>query len=121
MGKYLKAQDTALRLIKKAGVLVTIDRKSSENFDPITQTELSDIASKEFYAVKLAPSREGYFKAQTLEFQFDAEVYIALKDAAFAPKPGDIVNFPNGSYTISHSQTYDPADDGAILTVAYVI
>ena len=69
----------------------------------------------------LPPSREAQYKARTLEFSCSAEIYFALLGKPFAPGPGDTVTVNGRCYTIQHAQTYDPAGDGPILTVAYAI
>jgi hypothetical protein len=121
MGKFLSFQETALALISQFGGPVTVERAASALFDPITQTELSNGESEQFMAAVLPPGREAQYKARTLEFSVTAEVYFALKDKAFVPGPGDVLHWNGRSYTIQHSQTYDPAGDGPIMTVAYAI
>jgi len=122
MGKFLSFQETALALITQFGGPVTVTRSQSALFDPVTQSEqLSSAEVAEFMAVVLPPSTQAAYKAQTLEFKFTAEVYFALKGVPFVPGPGDTFRWNGQLYTIQHSQTYDPAGDGPILTVAYAI
>lgn len=119
MGKFLSFQDTALALITQMGGTISVTRSQSALFDPVTQTELASGSVEEFKAVVLPPGREAQYKARTLEFTVNAEVYFALKDRSFAPGPGDCFMWNGRSYAIQYSQTYDPAGDGPILTVAY--
>ena len=119
MGKFLSQQETALGLISQFGGPVTVQRSQSAFFDPVTQSEMLNGESDQFQAVVLPPGREAQYKARTLEFACSAEVYFALKDRAFVPGPGDTFCWNGRSYTIQHSQTYDPAGDGPIMTVAY--
>ena len=121
MGKFLTQQETAFALISQFGGKVTVQRSASALFDPVTQSEMRNGASDEFMAVVLPPGREAQYKARTLEFSCTAEVYFALKGKAFVPGPGDEFCWNGQSYTIQHSQTYDPAGDGPIMTVAYAI
>lgn len=119
MGKFLSFQDTALALISQMGGTISVTRSQSALFDPVKQTELSSGAVEDFKAVVLPPSKEAQYKARTLEFTVEAEVYIALKGRSFVPGPGDCFMWNGRTYSIQHSQTYDPAGDGPIMTVAY--
>lgn len=119
MGKFLSFQETALALIKQFGGQVTVLRSQSALFDPITQQEMANGEEDDFMAVILPPSQQAQYKAQTLEFTISAEVYFALKDKRFVPGPGDTFVWNGRTYTIRYSQTYDPAADGPIMTVAY--
>lgn len=119
MGKFLSFQETALALITQFGGPVTVVRSQSALFDPVTQQELANGEEDEFMAVVMPPSQQAQYKAQSLEFAISAEVYFALKDKLFVPGPGDTFRWNGRTYTIRHSQTYDPAADGPIMTVAY--
>lgn len=119
MGKFLSFQETALSLITQFGGPVTVERAESALFDPITQQEMSNGETDEFMAVVLPPSQQAQYKAHSLEFRISQEVYFALKDKAFVPGPGDTFRWNGRVYTIRHAQTYDPAGDGPIMTVAY--
>lgn len=121
MGKFLSFQETALALISQFGGPVTVERAASALFDPIAQTDVSAGEVEEFVAVVMPPSREAEYKARTLEFSVKAEAYFALKDRKFVPGPGDVFCWRGQNYTIQHAQTYDPAGDGPIMTVAYAI
>lgn len=121
MGKFLSFQETALALISQSGGPVNVERTASLFFDPVTQAETEGVSVEEFMAVVLPPSREAQYKARTLEFACTAEVYFALKGKSFTPGPGDVFHWNGKSYTIQHSQTYDPAGDGPIMTVAYAV
>lgn len=119
MGKFLSFQETALSLITQFGGPVTVTRSESALFDPVSQTDMAQGQTEEFMAVVLPPSQQATYKAKTLEINISAEVYFALKGRSFAPGPGDTFVWGGQSYAISHSQTYDPAGDGPIMTVAY--
>lgn len=121
MGKFLSFQETALALITQFGGPVTVERSASALFDPVTQQEMTNGETEEFMAVILPPSTQAQYKAQTLEFQVTAEVYFALKDKSFVPGPGDTFSANGHPYTIQHAQTFDPAGDGPMMTVAYAI
>lgn len=121
MGKFLTYQETALALITQFGGPVSVERAASAFFDPVTQTELSNGETDDFMAVVLPPSNEAHYKAKTLEFACTAEAYFALVGRKFVPGPGDVFHWNGRSYTIQHSQTFDPAGDGPIMTVAYAI
>ena len=119
MGKFLTFQETALALISQAGGTVKVRRSQSALYDPVTQTSLESGAVEDFVAVVLPPGREAMYKARTLEFTVSAEVYFALKGKSFVPGPGDTFDWNGRSYVVQHAQTYDPAGDGPIMTVAY--
>jgi hypothetical protein len=121
MGKFLSLAETAEALISQFGGEVSVKRLNSANFDPITQTEIKAGSTEIFKACVLPPSREATYKLKTLELSATAEVYFALKDRSFIPGPGDTFDWNGKSYTINHSQTYDPAADGAIFSIAYAI
>lgn len=119
MGKFLSFQETALALITQFGGPVTVERAESALFDPVTQQEMSNGETEEFMAVVLPPSGQAQYKAQSLEFQISQEAYFALKDKSFAPGPGDTFRWNGRTYTIRYAQTYDPAGDSPMMTVAY--
>lgn len=121
MGKFLSFQETALALISQFGGPVEVQRSSSAFFDPVSQSEMSNGEVEQFMAVVLPPSTEAQYKAKTLEFAVTAEVYFALKDKDFVPGPGDVFHWNGQAYTIQHAQTYNPAGDGPIMTVAYAV
>lgn len=121
MGKFLTYQETALALISQFGGPVTVERNQGALFDPVEQTEVVNTQAAEFMAVVMPPGREAFYKAKTLEFACEAEAYFALKGKPFVPGPGDTFTWNGRVYTIQHAQTYDPAGDGPIMTVAYAI
>lgn len=121
MGKYLGPQATAAALIAKKGTTVTLTRRTATAFDPVTQAETGGAAATEtFLAVLMPPSDEARFKVGSLEMRRAMEVYLDAKGRTMRPQPGDTITTPTGTiYTIFWSQTYAPADDGAIFTLAY--
>jgi hypothetical protein len=121
MGKFLSFQETALALITQFGGTVRVERTQNALFDPISQSEMANGEVDDFSAVVLPPSAQAQYKAKTLEFSCSAEIYFALVGKNFTPGPGDTVTAAGRKYTIQHAQTYDPAGDGPILTVAYAI
>lgn len=119
MGRFLSFQETALALITQFGGPVTVNRADGSLYDPVAQTDAGAGSSEEFMAAVLPPSKQAEYKAQTLEFAIAAEVYFALKGKSFTPGPGDSFTWNGRTYVIRHSQTYDPAAEGPIMTVAY--
>lgn len=119
MGKFLSFQETALVLISQFGGPVLVRREDGSLFDPIAQTDAGGGTTEEFMAVVMPPGKQAEYKAQSLEFACAAEAYFALKGKSFTPGPGDTFVWNGRTYTIRHSQTYDPAADGPIMTVAY--
>ena len=121
MGKYLSFQEVALALITKRGQQVPVTRTDASAFDPVTQSSVTSGTVETFAAVVMPPSKEAEYKARSLELSFSAEAYFALLGRSFVPGPGDTFVANGREYTIRHSQTYNPAGDGPIVTVAYAI
>lgn len=119
MGKFLSFQETALALISQFGGPVAVTRNDGSLFDPIAQTDGEGGSTEEFMAVVMPPGQQAQYKAQSLEFAISAEAYFALKGKSFTPGPGDTFVWNGRTYTVRYSQTYDPAADGPIMTVAY--
>lgn len=121
MGKFLTLQQTAAALIAKAGSAVVLRRPKDATFNPITQAETGggeDLFT--FVAVFMPPSQQARFTAKSLEQSVSLEGYFALKGQTIAPMPGDIVNVGGVDYKLFWAQTYDPAQDGPIFTLAYL-
>lgn len=123
MSKFLTSAETALDLIRTSGTEVVVKRKVPGTVDPVTDTETGGSeTSVTYHAVAFPPSQQARFKVGSLEGRDVMEIYFALHGKATRPEPGDIVRLgPTAAddYTIFHAQTYDPALDGPIMTVAY--
>lgn len=121
MGKFLSLQQTAAALIAKAGAAVTLRRPIEGSFDPITQIRVGGGEEPHtFVAVFMPPSAQAKYHAKTLELSVSLEGYFALKGQTITPMPGDIVSVGGVDYKLVHCQTYDPANDGPIFTIAYL-
>ncbi|CAB4122340.1 hypothetical protein UFOVP32_9 [uncultured Caudovirales phage] len=119
MGKFLSAQQTAAAIIAKSGSRVTLKRTGSSGFDPVTQQETSVIQTFEFLVAVAPPSQQAQYTVGTLEGRNALEMYFALKGQTTNPQPGDVVVIKGEDYKVFWAQTYDPALDGPILTLAY--
>ncbi len=119
MAKFLNAQGTALALIQKNGSKGTLSRRVATAFDPVTQAETASDTTEEFDVVVLPPSQQAKFKVGSLEGRNAVEVYLAQKGRTMIPKPGDKLTVGGIAYTLFWAQTYDPALDGPIFTLAY--
>jgi hypothetical protein len=67
----------------------------------------------------MAPSQQARHAVGNLEGRNVMEIYFALLGQPTQPQPGDTVVLGGATYKIFHTQTYDPALDGPIMTVAY--
>jgi hypothetical protein len=120
MAKYDGAISTALALIQRKGTSVTVTRHTDGGFDPVTQAETAPSDQSEtFQCVGLPPGRAAEYRVGSLAGKNAIELYFAQKDRTMRPSPGDRISFQGATWTIFWSQTYDPAGDGAILTIAY--
>jgi hypothetical protein len=119
VGKFLNAQSTALLLIQKNGTKGTLARRNASSFNPVTQVETATTDTEEFDVVVLPPSQQAKFKVGSLEGRNAVEVYLAQKGRTMTPQPGDVLTVGGKAYTLFWAQTYDPALDGPIFTLAY--
>lgn len=119
MGKFLSSQATAAALIAKNGSPVTLKRTVSTGFDPVTQSENASVETYVFQAVIIPPTRQAQFTVGTLEGRNAVECYFALKDQFTVPQPGDVIAVNGVDHKIFYAQTYNPALDGPIMTLAY--
>lgn len=121
MAKFLNAQATAAALIAKNGSAVTLKRLVAGGFDPVTQSDVGErVDSYTFLAVVMPPGQQAKYTARTLERSVSHEVYFALKGRPIRPEPGDIVTISGVDHKLFWAQTYEPALDGPIFTLAYV-
>lgn len=118
MAKFLSAQATAAALIAKNGSKVQLRRRVVNGFDPVTQFESVTDTTYDFFAVVIPPSQANRYKVN-LEGKNAVEVYFSLKGQAIRPEPGDILVAGGEEWRLFWSQTYDPALDGAIFTLAF--
>lgn len=121
MGKYLSFQKTATRMITRKGGTVTLTRDVPGTYDPIQDQEVGGgPQSYVFKAVALPPTQQNRFGIGSLEGRDVLEFYFALEGQAIQPKAGDrVTTAPEQIYTLFYAQTFDPALDGAIMTIAY--
>lgn len=119
MGKYLSFVETADALISKKGLDVQLVRRTSTSFNAVTQVETGKSVSYTFKAVCMPPSQQARRTVGTLEGKIAIECYFSAKGQTITPQPGDVITYQNAQWTIFWAQTYDPAGDGAIFTLAY--
>lgn len=119
MGTYLSFQQAAAIMISKAGGDVTVTRFDRGAYDPVTQTGAPSATPHAFRAVILPPGQASRYRVGSLEGRNAVECYFALQGQAITPDKGDVVTVNGQDLTIFWSQTYDPAADGAIFTLAY--
>jgi hypothetical protein len=120
MTKYLTAQATAARLIKKAGSVVTLTRTVPGVVDPVTQTETGrQEVDYPFTVAVFPPSQQAKFRVGSLEGRNAVEIYFSLAGQTIRPQPGDRISIGGVDHALFWSQTYDPALDGAIFTIGY--
>lgn len=119
MGKYAGAASTAYSLLAKKGLPLPLLRKNDVSFDPVTQQEVASTTTYTFRAAVLPPGKSAEYDVGSLVGKNAIRILLALKDMPIEPQPGDVVTYKGGQWTIFWTKTYDPAADGAILTVAY--
>lgn len=119
MAKYQGAIDLAASLLTSKGADITITRRVSGGFDPVTQTESITTTDHVFKGVVLPPSKSAEFEVGSLVGKRAIQLNLAQKGQSIRPEPGDTVAWQGFAWTIFWATTYDPAGDGAILTIAY--
>lgn len=120
MGKYDGLSRTALNLIKAKGAATTLTRRTAAGFDPVTQIETTPSeTTATFQAVGLPPARDAEKLIGSLEGRKLQLFYLAMFGQTLTPSEGDELAWGGVPYTLIWKQTYNPAADGAILTVAY--
>lgn len=121
MGTYDRQAASALALIKRKGRKITVTRAVADSFDPVTQDRIAGVdITGEFFAVGLPPGRSSEFQIGSIVNRNVIQLYIARADQTMVPSPGDTVEWGGLQYALLPPVThYDPADDGAVLTVAY--
>lgn len=120
MAKFLSAQKTAAALIAKFGGKVSLVRRVEGTFDPVTQQATGGGPQTfNFIAVITPPSQQARYTVGTLEGRNAVECYFSLKGQPIQPQPGDVVSVSGVDHRIFWAQTYDPAMDGPIFTLAY--
>lgn len=117
---YAGPQNTVALLIGQKGALATLTRKVPGTFDPVTQVDTGATTTTEtFNVVALPPGPDARFRVGSLENRNALEFYFSLKGRTLIPQPGDVVRWDGRDYALFWSQTYDPAGDGPIMTLAY--
>lgn len=121
MGKFDDMAQTALELITEFGASVTLTRAVDAIFDPVTQDRVAAApVTGTFKAVEIPPGKSAEFRLGSLVKRNVIQLYLARWGVAMEPAPGDTLLWKGATYTILSPVThYDPAADGAILTVAY--
>lgn len=120
MAKYNAQIAMAAALITKKGKSITILRPGRTLTDPVTQAAtLADPTAYVANAVGLPPGRSAEFKIGSLANRRVIQFYIALRGLAITPQPGDEIAWGGNTYKVIWVETYDPADDGAIISIAY--
>jgi hypothetical protein len=123
MGIYDRQAATALRLIKKAGGVLTVSREapSTGAIDPVTRRAMpAQVITRDFPCVALPPGKQQSLVPQSLREKLEIEFHIAQKgNQDFIPMETDYAVWGGTRYRIVWTTTYDPAADGAIYTLAY--
>ena len=121
MGIYDRQAASALALIKRKGTMITISRAVADTFDPVTQERVPGVPiTGDFYAVEIPPGRSAEFQIGSLVGRKVIQLYIARAETTMEPSLGDTTTWNGVEYTLLAPVThYNPAADGAVLTVAY--
>lgn len=120
MGKYDALAATALKLLQAKGRPVTLTRASWATLDPVTQSRTETTVTGAFHGVLLPAGRSAEFRVGSLVGRNLGQIYLSRQGTAMEPSKGDIVEWGGATWTIIDVTHYDPADDGAVLTIATV-
>lgn len=107
MSFYQGLQGTALDLIERYGIVLSVKRTTGE-YDPVTGLP-SNETEQVFYGVGLV---EDYTVSQvndTLIKMGDKKITIAAKDLGTKPVPNDTVAFVGEAYKVQSVNTVSPA------------
>jgi hypothetical protein len=119
MAKYQAAIDLAASLLTKKGGDLTVTRRTTSAFDPVTQVETTTSTEHVFKAIVLPPGKAAEFEVGSLVGKRAIQITFAQKDQTIIPEPGDTVAWQGYVWTIFWSSTTDPSGDGPIITSAY--
>lgn len=121
MGTYDAQAKGALALITRKGTGVTLKRRSAASIDPVTQAQTgASVAEHAFKAVALPPGRSAEMRIGSLVGRNILQFHMAQHGQSVVPQPGDLIAFKGLDWTVIWATTYDPAGDGAILSICYV-
>jgi hypothetical protein len=119
VGKHDGFVNAALSIIRANGGKGVLVRRVDGTFNPVTQLEANgDETRVEFDAVVFPPGKTAEKRIGSLIGKNIVEIYFAQKDKP-VPVPTDRFEWAGKVYTIIWTETYDPAGDGPILTVAH--
>ena len=118
MGKYASMAATAQSLIGKKGTDVTFTRRTSANFDPITQHSDIETATFTMKAVGIPPGRSAEYRIGSIVNRNLIELHLA-PNGGLVPAPGDSVSWAGVDWTVFWANALDPAGDGAPYCLAY--
>lgn len=120
MGKFDAMAASALRIIKRKGDEVAFSRRVDGAFDPVTQARTSTVLTGTFWCVEIPPGKSAELKIGSLVGRNVLQLYMARWGVTFEPAVGDTFRWKGFDYALIPPLThYDPAGDGAVLTVAY--
>lgn len=107
MSFYQGLQNTALDLIERYGISVSVKRKTGE-YDPVTGLP-SNETEQMFYGVGLVEDYTVNQVNDTLIKTGDKKITIAAKDLGTKPVPNDRIIIADESYAIQNVNTVSPA------------
>lgn len=120
MGKFDDMAQTALELITEFGASVTLSRAVDDTVDPVSQDRTPGTpVTGAFMAVEIPAGKSAEYRTGSLVGRDVIQLYLARWGVSMEPTKGDTLPWKGSIFTIFHATHYDPAADGAILTVAY--
>lgn len=119
MSVYDGLARNALGLITRKGANAVFSREDRSNIDPVTQTGAETPVTATLKAVEIPPGKSAEFRVGSLVGRKVIQLYVARYGTTFAPAEGDTVTWGGVAHKVINVTHYDPAADGAILTVAY--
>jgi hypothetical protein len=103
---YAAQQQTALSALTRKGAPIVVRRASSGSYDPLTDTETGgSTAETSSVALKLNPD-DDWGPALTVGER--AEFWLAALGMAFAPMPGDELEFAGAKWRCDAVRPLDP-------------
>ncbi len=119
MAKFDALARTALGLVTRKGGDAVFSRSSRAGIDPVTQDGTETTSGATLKAVEIPPGKSAEFVIGSLVGRNIIQLYVGRYGQAFAPEPGDLVNWGANTFKVIHATHYDPAADGAVLSVIY--
>ena len=120
MGAYDRARATAIRLLGKKGVTITLKRPNQGAPDPIAGSRATGgDKTATFKVLGLPPGRGADKEIGTLVNRRLKEFHMARTGGTLDPQPGDIIPWAGQDWPVIWTAVYDPDASGVVYAKAY--